>query len=178
MIKDYTMISSKNGDEGNSKNYSNETYPKTDVLFETLGTLDELSSLLGVIYHYISEQDIIVFIQQNLQDIMTLVATNTNKHNPKLNHFSKKSLKIIEEYEQLILNQCNIQPKFVLPGSESTRGGAFLDLSRAYSRKAERIFLRYIKRKKRIDLSDAYKFLNRLSDLLYILARKYDKNNS
>jgi cob(I)alamin adenosyltransferase len=175
MIIDYSTISTKKGDSGSSLNYSGETLPKTDLLFETLGTLDELSSLLGLSYHYATSKDILRAIQLDLQDIMTLVAINPHKQKQiKLQSFSSKSISRIEQLEQTFLEQAPLEPKFVLPGSSSSLEGAHLDLSRAVTRKAERILLSFVMQKQRTDLKDACIYLNRLSDLLYIMARSTD----
>ena len=57
-IDDYRFISTTKGDKGTSKNYSNEEFSKSDILFDALGSLDELSSVLGVVYHYTDSKDL------------------------------------------------------------------------------------------------------------------------
>ncbi|MFW5914108.1 MAG: ATP:cob(I)alamin adenosyltransferase, partial [Bacillota bacterium] len=67
-------ISTKKGDTGTSRDYSNLPYPKDDILFETLGTIDELSAVLGIAYHHTHYEQIKI-IQKTLQAINALIAT-------------------------------------------------------------------------------------------------------
>ncbi|MEC9485448.1 MAG: ATP:cob(I)alamin adenosyltransferase [Candidatus Izemoplasma sp.] len=174
-IDDYKMISTKKGDKGTSKNYSNEAFSKSDTVFDTLGVLDELSSFLGLSYHYTPFKDDIKTIQTTIQHINSLIATNpddTKKRN--LAQISDEDIDKLEAIEARAINDTNIQPKFVLPGSESTKPGAYLGVCRALARKAERQVNRFyeVKQRDKNDLLLAY--LNRLSDVLFILARSQD----
>ena len=69
IIKNINQISTKKGDLGKSKNYSNEEFYKSDLLFNTLGDMDELSSSLGMAYHHTTYKEEIKDIQRDLQDI-------------------------------------------------------------------------------------------------------------
>jgi cob(I)alamin adenosyltransferase len=174
-IKDANIISTKKGDKGYSKNYSNESFKKTDVLFDVIGSIDELSSLLGVTYHYIDFKLAIKEIQKHLQDIMSVIATNPESDNyKKLNMITEKQIHYLEFLEQDILKETEIKPVFVLPGSESTQGSAYLDLSRSVTRRVERYLNRFTATYNRVDLDTSKAYLNRLSDLLYIMARSND----
>ena len=171
LIKSYKQISTKKGDKGTSTNYSNEEFSKSDVLFDTLGTIDELSSMLGVVYHYTKLQDEIRYIQTKLQDINSLVATTNEEIKAKLIGVSIKDIEKLEEFEKRILEDCSIEPVFVLPGSDSTKESAYFDLSRSIARRAERRLVSFVNYYQRDDLIDSMRFLNRLSDLLFIIAR-------
>lgn len=175
LIKDANIISTKKGDKGYSKNYSNETIKKTDVLFDVIGNIDELSSLLGVTYHYVDYKTVIKEIQRHLQDIMSIIATNPKTDNyKKLNKITDKHVNYLEFLEDDILKETNIKPVFVLPGSDSTKGSAYLDMSRSVTRRVERYLNRFTNWYEREDLEISKAYLNRLSDLLYIMARSYD----
>lgn len=174
-IDNINVISTKKGDHGTSKNFSNESLPKTDILFDVVGTIDELTSFLGVTYHYVEEKDLIKKIQSTLQRIMSVVATNPDsKQYDTLNHIKEKDILYIEYYEELFLKDASIKPVFVLPGSDSTKGSSYLDYSRSVTRRCERVMLKFVVEHDRDDLVLCNKYLNRLSDLLYILARTYD----
>jgi cob(I)alamin adenosyltransferase len=171
-IKDYRVISTKKGDKGTSKNYSNEEFLKSDLLFETLGTMDELSSHLGLCYHTGKYTEEIRKIQRNLQDINSLIATsNPVVRKEKLRPIGETDLSFLERLEETVLEQCDITPTFVLPGSDTSKEGAVFDLTRAIARKAERVLVRFIIEHKREDLSYVSAYVNRLSDLLFIMAR-------
>ena len=178
-IKDSRYISTKKGDSGMSRNYSNDKIHKTDVLFDTLGTIDELSSSLGVAYHYVDFKDEIQKVQRDLQNIMSLIATNVDdKHYQNLTKIESKDVTSIEVIEQSILEKHPLQPRFVLPGSDSSLAGSYLDLSRSIARRTERQVLKFILEYSRNDLELVMKYLNRLSDLLYIMARSYDEKKA
>lgn len=171
-IKDYRVISTKKGDKGTSKNYSNEEFSKSDLLFETLGTIDELSSHLGICYHTGRYQSEIRKIQKNLQDINSLIATSDAEvRNERLRPITEFDISFLETLEKTILEKCEISPSFVLPGSDTSMEGASFDLSRAIARRAERILVRFKSEHQRDDLSFVSAYINRLSDLLFIMAR-------
>ena len=175
-IKNFRHISTKSGDEGYSRNYSNDKVKKTDLLFDTLGNIDELTSALGVVFHHTDKYKMeIRNIQKDLQNIMSLVATRYHSEQyDRLTKIAIKDINNLENIEQAILNIKPLQPVFVLPGSDSSKEGSYIDLARAISRRVERTVLKYRQGNQRDDLDMVSRYLNRLSDLLYIMARSYD----
>lgn len=168
-------ISTKKGDKGQSKNYSNEAFDKDDVLFETLGTMDELSATLGMAYHHSACESIKV-IQRHLQDINSLIATNKTVHPERyeaLKPITEQDVAFLEDETQRYLDLKPLEPRFVLPGTDATKENAYFDLARVTARRAERQLVRYVKTHTREDLDVALMFMNRLSDLLFVLARNY-----
>lgn len=175
-ITNYNVISTKKGDKGTSKNYSNETFSKTDILFDTLGTFDELTSFLGLAYHYAPYKDQIKMIQRDLQDINSIIATNPiDQAKRKIKLFDQSDVDRLERIEEVILKDASIPPRFILPGSDSTKPGAYLGVCRAIARKAERMLNRfYIVKERKVD-AFVLAYVNRLSDLLFIMARSMDE---
>lgn len=169
MIKDIKQISTKKGDKGTSVSYDNVTYSKDDILFETLGTIDELSSTLALVLHSSKFIELKV-VQRTLQDIMSLIATFDTDRRSRLNKIDDQTTTDLEEVEKKYLKFAEIGNAFVLPGSESMRS-AYLDISRTKARKAERRLVTFINKYERTDLTSCLKYLNRLSDLLFIMAR-------
>lgn len=163
-------ISSKKGDGGTSKNFNNESFRKSDILFETLGTIDELSSYLGLTYHYTKYEEI-TNIQKNLQKLMTIIATSPNSElYPKIEKFSKEDIIKIENLMQDELDEKPLEPKLYLPGSEKTKTGAYFDICRTLTRRVERRIDEFIIDRKRLDLEDVRSYINRLSDYLFVLS--------
>ncbi len=172
-IKDVSQISTKKGDKGQSKNYSNELFYKDELLFETLGTIDELSANLGLTYHQTKYQPIKT-IQKTLQAINSLVATNPKKDAyQNLRKISEDDIAFLEDLEAKLLKQKSIKPVFHLPGSDTSFENAYFDLSRTIARRAERMLVRFTRALKRDDLDQPMAYLNRLSDLLFLAARNY-----
>lgn len=170
------QISTKNGDEGKSKNYVNESFEKDDILFEVLGSMDELSSFLGLSFQYTKREDLLT-IQRTLQDINTIIATNPN-HTLycKIRKLTSADVGILEKNMEALLNICPLEPKFCLPGSETSLGGAYVDVARSIARRAERTLVRFVKETSREDLKNVLMYLNRLSDYLFVLARYLAEN--
>jgi len=171
-IENYKFISTGKGDKGKSKDYSNKEFSKKDILFEVLGNIDELSSNLGLLYHYTTAKKDIKNIQEILQTINSLIATSDESaRNEKISKISIKDIEDLEMIEQNILKGNIIKPEFVLPGSDTSIEGAYFDISRSITRRAERSLVRFIDFYSRRDLDLSLKYLNRLSDLLFIYAR-------
>jgi len=170
-INNYKQISTKRGDSGRSSDYSNKTYSKSDILFNLLGNIDELSSTLGVTYHYTTFKELIMEIQTRLQDINSLIATSDDLKKSLIRGILLSDIQLLEKHEAEILTTTVIKPVFVLPGSDSTLESAYLDLSRSVARRCERSLVDYILTTKREDLNFVLQYLNRLSDLLFIMAR-------
>jgi ATP:cob(I)alamin adenosyltransferase len=134
--------------------------------------MDELSSHLGVCYHKGKYQEEIRKIQKNLQDINSLIATSDPKvRKDRLRPISEFDISFLETLEDTILESCHITPAFVLPGSDTSEAGACFDLTRTIARRAERLLVRFIDDHQRDDLDYVAAYVNRLSDLLFIMAR-------
>lgn len=171
-IDNYKVISTTSGDKGLSRNYSNVKLSKSNILFEALGNIDELSSSLGIIFHMTSNKDIIRLMQTKLQHISSLIATSDDSsRRDNLVKITNDDILVIEELEQRLLNETVIEPLFVLPGSDTTVLGAHYDMSRAITRRAERSLVMFTEKNRRRDLDFCLMYLNRLSDLLFIYSR-------
>jgi len=164
------QIATKLGDKGSSKNYNNISFKKSDILFEVLGTIDELSSFLGLTYHYSNYENIIV-IQKHLQNISAMIATDPKSENySKIMKVTMEDVAWIETEMQKLLNIKPLEPRFTLPGSEKSLIGAYFDFSRTIARKAERRLVEFSEKHSRTDLDSVISFTNRLSDFLYVLS--------
>jgi cob(I)alamin adenosyltransferase len=162
-------IYTRTGDKGQSSLLNGERVPKNDIRIEALGTLDELNSSIGVARAFLSDKEQallkknLINIQEDLIKISSILALPAFQ---KVAGLDKRVL----EFEKLIdaLTQ-DLPPlkKFILPGG--SKAGAFLHLSRAIARRAERrVFALFDK--EGID-NNIIIYLNRLSDLLFTLAR-------
>jgi len=161
-------IYTKNGDEGNTSLINESVVSKSDDRIELLGTIDELSSYIGFakVLAPEHERNILSEIQK---DLMTIMAGVADAENPDY-FINKEKIKNIEEEIDCLESLFSRKNEFVLYGECEL--SSRLDLARAITRKTERCFvktsLNYI-----VD-TNAMKFLNRLSDYLYILARYVD----
>lgn len=163
------LISTKSGDGGDSKNFESRSYRKSHILFDTMGTIDELSSFLGLSFHYCKE-GFFKEIQMDLQNINSLIATdfNSDLYNI-LTQINEDDVKKLEVRIQEMLDIKPLEGRFYLPGSEKSLAGAYLDVARTIARRAERLFIKYIDSEQRDDLELSKKYINRLSDYIFVL---------
>ncbi len=90
----------------------------------------------------------------------------------KMDLVGDKDIEELEDRQKILMERVDLPPLFsTCGGSES---GARADLARTVCRRTERHLVKLIREKKLNHLGDALKFLNRLSDWLYIKARELD----
>lgn len=154
-------------DRGLTKLFGNEFISKSSLIFETLGTLDELNSIIGLARSKIKDKIINKILKEIQENIFTL---GTNIAGSKHTISNRDIVKI----EKLMISlQKGLQglKTFILPsGIESA---ALLHVARSLARKAERRVVA-LKQKKEIHIN-SLKYLNRLSDLLFYLTRTLNK---
>jgi cob(I)alamin adenosyltransferase len=169
-INKISNIATKQGDNGTSKNYNNQIYRKSDIIFETLGTIDELSSFLGLTYHF-SNLNQIIIIQNDLQKLSSIIATSPKTElYSKIKKITTDDVELLEKKMQSALDKKPIQPKLFLPGSEKSKIGAYFDVCRTLARRVERRIDEFIMKHNRDDLETVRSYINRLSDYLFILS--------
>jgi cob(I)alamin adenosyltransferase len=168
-VKYYT----RTGDDGYTALLGDERVPKYAPRPEAYGTLDELSSALGLARATVAtdrSQEILLGIQRQLYVAMTELAATPEAaaRFPRTGHKDVKQLEILTD----ALGAEVVMPKeFVVPGD--SLAGATLDLARTIARRAERLIARLV-HEKSFDNAELLRYLNRLSSLLFILARFED----
>ncbi len=159
-------IVTKTGDGGMTGLWSGERIDKDDMRVECYGTIDELSSVLGMARHVCASTLVleeILTIQRDLYRVATELASPS----------SSPPFPLVEADEERLSSRIGtIESElglkgFVIPGM--TPGSAALDLARTVARRAER---RIISLSRRDYVSPKLrKYINRMSDFLFILAR-------
>ncbi|XP_061162638.1 corrinoid adenosyltransferase MMAB-like [Saccostrea echinata] len=171
--KSFPKIYTKTGDKGTSSTYTGERRSKDDIIFEALGSTDELNSAIGVAAEFCKDDGLISQLEQVqcvLQDIGSCVATpNSSAREVHLKNtqfnatFTTELEKWIDQYTEELPPLKN----FILPS-----GGlcsAHLHVARSICRRAER---RVVPMVKANEVSqEPLKYLNRLSDFLFTAAR-------
>lgn len=159
-------ISTKGGDKGQTSLYSGQRVWKDDLRVDAYGTLDELDALIGEAKHYVEDETIrkiLVQVQNKLYRVMGQLATVSGTYPyPLCQEDAEELTGIVHSYEQKLQLQ-----GFVIPGT--TIASAKLDVCRTVARRAERriVALARIETVPEVLLE----YTNRLSDLLFILAR-------
>lgn len=159
MVNRLTQIYTRTGDDGTTSIGGNERVAKSSALIDAIGTVDEANSAIGMVYR----NDIIDRIQQDLFDLgAELAGSKTIKIKKERINWLED---VIDDYNQYL------EPltSFILPT------GPFHS-ARAIVRRAERSVWVAMDMHKDITISELIpRYLNRLSDLLFVMARYYNK---
>lgn len=158
----------KNGDRGTTSLMNGISVSKSDDRIELIGTIDELNSFIGLakVLSDTSLKDSLCHIQRNLMLIMAGIADPRNLDY----RFSSDETATLENEIDKIENSFPRIKDFVLYGGCEL--SARLDVARAVTRRAERRF-RKVEQNYGAD-AKAARYMNRLSDYLYICARYAD----
>ncbi len=155
----------RKGDKGDTSAFGcKQRFSKNSALTESLGSLDELNSLLGICKTKAAdfELKIIEQVQNNLFIIQAKIAGADKKiTQDKIDEIEK----IIDDIEK----QLPPIKSFFLPGGNEL--AAYFDYTRAVARRAERRAIAYFESEKTQPNDESLAYLNRLSSLLYALAR-------
>ena len=169
-------IYTKKGDKGKTRLFNNECVAKDSLRVEAYGAVDELNAMLGFartqrpsseIERVLNELQNSLFVLGS--DLATPRDAKTGRKIPCITEGDVKRLeKIIDKYD------AKLPPlkQYILPGGGPS--GASLHIARTVCRRAERITVK-LSQKEDIGYIPV-KFLNRLSDLLFVLARAVNLN--
>lgn len=165
-------IYTKTGDRGKTSLFSGKRVYKDDLRVETYGTLDELNSAIGLSLSYLNKSNLkSKYIIRTLTSVQTTLfyigsyfadlpdTVNDIDFNTELLKFEKSIDKVMAEMPKFT--------NFVLPGGG--RAGASLHVARTIARRLERLTVK-LDRKQKVD-PQVIKYINRLSDLLFAMAR-------
>jgi ATP:cob(I)alamin adenosyltransferase len=158
-------ITTGTGDKGETSLWSGERVNKDSLRVEAYGTVDELSSFLGEAKHFVSEEigRHIVSIQRFLFKLAGKLASRDMQYvEPIVENDIVAITELVHEFESVVKLD-----GFVIPGS--TIGSSKIDICRTVARRAERRIVA-LSRVETIDTT-LLKYINRLSDLLFIFAR-------
>lgn len=161
-------IYTKTGDGGETSLYDGKRVKKDDIRVESYGTVDELNSTLGLARNFIAQDkivEIIYRIQRELFDVAGELATSDQEKFPE--KIEKKYIEFLEEIIDEYLEKIEQVNAFIIPGSN--KAAASLHVARTVCRRAERRILT-LNREETINPM-LIKYMNRLSDVIYTLAR-------
>lgn len=167
-------IYTKTGDQGTTSLVGGTRVAKTHVRLEAYGTLDELNTHLGVLAVLLANQEVEVAHLRWIQRMLFVAGTRlaTEEDSPCWEKLVRLTVADVEHIELLIdgvqdgLPPCN---RFILPGG--THASAQAHVCRTVCRRAERRVLAMVGEGILVE-NEILSFLNRLSDYLFVLARK------
>ncbi|MFH1383103.1 MAG: cob(I)yrinic acid a,c-diamide adenosyltransferase [Chloroflexota bacterium] len=164
----------KRGDAGQTSLLYGGRVSKSDLRCEAYGTIDEAVSALGVARNFVTKaktKGVILKVQKELFIVCAEIATRPEEYDKLTSNFTPVTTEMVDWLEATITDlEAEIEmPKvFIIPGGNA--GSAFLDLARAMTRTAERNAVQ-LKEANEIKNELILKYLNRLADLLFTLAR-------
>ncbi|MEO6347604.1 MAG: cob(I)yrinic acid a,c-diamide adenosyltransferase [Aquaticitalea sp.] len=175
-------IYTKTGDKGTTALFGGTRVPKHHIRIESYGTVDELNSHLGLIRDQKIDQyykELIMHIQDRLFTVGAILATDPKKavlksgkarlNIPKISH---ADIKRLEDEMDSMNESLPEMTHFILPGGHQSV--SFCHIARCVCRRAERL-ASALNELESIQ-PETLMYLNRLSDYLFVLARKLSKD--
>jgi cob(I)alamin adenosyltransferase len=167
-----TKIYTKTGDKGDTGLFGGGRVPKYSLRIDAYGTVDELNSFVGLASTEVKDTDVEALLEKIQNELFTvgsnLAAPDIDKDKkgiiPKVDEdFIKDAENAIDKFEEKLEPLKN----FILPGG--SKGAALLHVCRTVCRRAERKVVEL--KSTEIVNDNIVIFLNRLSDLFFVLAR-------
>ena len=166
-----SKIYTKTGDKGTTSLIGGTKILKSDLRIEAYGTIDELNSYVGLVRDLISDQSCkktLLEVQDRLFTIGSSLACDPEKE-PKLKipDLHENDVVLLEKEIDRMNESLPEMKHFILPGGHVTV--SHLHIARCVCRRAERCCVRLAEHDK--EESIILKYLNRLSDYLFVVAR-------
>lgn len=171
-------VYTKTGDTGTTSLFGGTRVPKHHIRIESYGTVDELNSHIGLIRDQdinVLYKNVLIEVQDRLFTVGAILATPPEKEVLKNGQKRLRNLGILETDIEFLENEIDsmedsLPPMthFVLPGGHTTV--SYCHIARCVCRRAERLAVHLHELEPTDEL--VIKYLNRLSDYLFVLARK------
>ncbi len=171
-------IYTKTGDQGTTGLFGGTRVSKHHIRINSYGTLDELNSWLGLLRdHGLDKRsaEMLIEIQKNLFTLGAILATEPEKEQTKrgrdrlnITRISEKDVQALEKEIDNMNDQLPPMTHFILPGGHVSVSTCHI--ARTICRRAERM-MSILHEQEPLD-STILSYVNRLSDYLFVLARK------
>ena len=162
-----TKVYTRAGDKGETSLVGGARVSKASLRVEAYGEVDELNSVIGLARARTQDQEISEILGMIQNDLFTLGADLASPLEIDVPRIDASFVERIEEWADRFLEQTQPLREFILPGG--SEAGATLHLARTVARRAERRVVALSENEQLNPETIAY--LNRLSDLLFIIAR-------
>lgn len=164
-------VTTGTGDTGYTSLLGEQRVPKYHPLPEAFGAVDEATSTLGMARAATEDSTVresILRMQQDLYVLMAELATPPEHQAAVGMRVTPAQVAWLDGLEERLKQEVEIPNKFVIPGDSVV--GAALDVARTIIRRAERLVAR-LTHEGVVENADVLRYLNRLSDAVFILAR-------
>lgn len=164
-------IYTKTGDTGTTALFGGKRISKSDLRIETYGTIDELNSYIGLVRDQpvnAVRKEVLIEIQDRLFTIGSTLATEPGNTKVRIPAIAEEDVQFLEK--QIDGMEAKLPPmkSFVLPGGHQSV--SFCHVARTVCRRAERLVIA-LNAIEPVDVI-VIKYMNRLSDYLFVLSRK------
>lgn len=164
-------IYTKGGDKGKTSLLGGKRVSKSDMRIEAYGTVDELNAQIGLLKDYDISDDlkaILLKIQHDLFKIGSILACEVDPDQYKLSLIQDSDIIEIEKLIDEMEGKLPVLKNFILPGGDIVVSQCHI--ARCVCRRAERYIVLLSEEEEVQEVIIMY--LNRLSDFLFVLARK------
>lgn len=162
-------IYTRRGDQGKTDLFSGERVKKYDIQVEAYGVVDELNSCLGIARSKISEEEIYTLLKNIQQKLFVVGAELASRKKNLKNTIESKDVSKLEEKIDFFKEKVDLKNSFSIPGE--SENASYLDLGRTVCRRAERRIFELNDLEKYELNNYLLEYINRLSDLLFILSK-------
>ena len=178
-----SKIYTRSGDDGTTGLVGGDRIAKTALRLEAYGTVDELNSFIGLLRTFAAQSDeaelrstaseVLRQIQNDLFDIGSLLATAPGSQWEGMRTWSDDHIQFLEEAMDDYNKTLSPLPSFVLPGGGLLNAHAHI--ARTVCRRCERL-LWHLNEEEPVN-EFILKYMNRLSDFLFVFSRWVAKKN-
>lgn len=169
-----TKVYTRTGDKGTTGLVDGSRVSKADLRVDAYGDVDELNSLIGLVRVKLLDEELDEVMEVIQNNLFTLGADLASPMTISVPRIEQASIDKLENWADLYLEQLPPLKEFILPGG--SEAGALMHLARTVSRRAERRVVGLSEREELNPLTITY--LNRLSDLLFVLAREINRRKN
>ena len=165
-------IYTKTGDKGTTSLIGGTRVPKYHARIEAYGTVDELNSFVGLLRDQdidAHSKELLLEIQDRLFTLESILAVDSERHLKSLPDLKEEDIQLLEKEIDIMNESLPELTSFTLPGGHPTV--SYCHVARTICRRAERLTIK---------LNESFfvppiviTYLNRLSDYLFVLARKF-----
>jgi len=166
-MKIYTLT----GDDGTTSLSGGRRVPKHSVRVEAYGSVDELIAWIGLLRDHkenVKRRDLLIYIQDQLMRCAAALAHDSQNSNSRMILPENDCISILEKEIDTMEAEIPVLKNFILPGGNILI--SYCHIARCVCRRAERSICALNETEKSPEIVN--KFINRLSDFLFVLSRK------
>lgn len=167
-------VTTRTGDAGDTDLFGRGRVRKTDARIDALGDLDEAQAALGIARASLrgSDEATVLELQRGLYKVMAEVATPAAGIARLRARIDATDIGELDTLVEKLGERADVEGRFVVPGEDAV--SAALDLARTVTRRAERSVVRLVDART-VRGDHLLPWLNRLSDVLFLLARALER---